>query len=106
VRILFCSSYYGEQQAETAKTLIQALKQRNNVVETAFGKDSSDSVLFAQTYIDAASSQEDNKNQQTIMAQLRWLPSRTDYEDIIHYWADHILTREMIEQRIASYVTT
>lgn len=106
MRILFCSSYYGEQQAETAKTLIQALKQRNYAIENIFGKDSSDSVLFAQTYIDAVNPQQSSKQAADIFAQLRWLPSRTDYEDIIHYWAEHVLTRDIIEQRIVAYGTT
>lgn len=101
IRILFCASYYGEQYEDTAKTLVQALKHRANTVETVFGTDSSDSVLFAQTYIDAIDFEQKVAERKEIMAQLRWLPSKADYEEIITYWAEHIITRDIIEQRIA-----
>lgn len=103
MRILFCCSYYNERFAETAKSLIQGFKQRTSAVENSFGPNTSESVLFAQTYIDAVTPQVDEKQREKVMSQLRWLPSRTDYEDTIHYWADNVLTREFIENKIAAY---
>ncbi len=99
IRILFCSSRMGEEYEETSKGLIQAFKMRAATIETVFGPDCSDSALFAQTFIDAADPK--NKSYAQLFTQLRWLPNRNDYEDVISYWSEKVLTRKIIEQGIA-----
>ncbi|MFI4954809.1 MAG: type IVB secretion system protein IcmJDotN [Gammaproteobacteria bacterium] len=100
MRVLFCCTHFGEEYAETAKTLVQALKLRSQTIENVFGADCSDSVLFAQTFIDAVDQTKKDSITQNILPQLRWYPNRGDYEEVISYWAEQVLTREQIEQRL------
>ena len=80
---------------------MQAFKLRAATIESVFGSEASDSLLFAQTYIDAADSKT-KIEQAKLFSELRWLPTRVEYEDIISYWTQSVLTREIIEQGIAN----
>lgn len=99
-RVLFCCAYFGEEYAETAKTLIQALKLRAQPVDNVFGEECSDSVLFAQTFIDAIDPKQKDSISKSILPQLRWFPNRTDYEEVVSYWATQVFTRDQIEERL------
>jgi intracellular multiplication protein IcmJ len=101
VRVLLCSTHFGEEFSETAKTLLQALKLRTQTLENVFGSDCSDSLLFSQTFIDAVDQNKKDSIAKDILPRLRWLPNRGDYEDIISYWAEQILTRDQIEERLS-----
>jgi intracellular multiplication protein IcmJ len=101
VRVLFCSSHLNDDHEEISKGVYQAFKMRASTVENVFGSDCSDTVLFAQTFVDAA--ELNNKAAYAkLFTQLRWLPNRSDYEDVISYWTKAVLTRKVIEQGIAT----
>jgi intracellular multiplication protein IcmJ len=97
MRVLFCSSHLGDSYEEISKGLIQAFKLRASSIDNVFGSESSDSVLFAQTFVDASDPSK-KEAYAKLLAQLRWLPNRNDYEDVISYWTKAVLTRDVITQ--------
>jgi len=101
VRVLLCASTMRADYADIAKALFQAFRKRSNVIEEVFGKDASDSLVFAQSLIDINS--ETKKQQNKAMTALRLLPARGYYNRQIEYWANSIITPKKIETAMQVY---
>lgn len=98
VRVLFCASSMPRDISDLAKSLYQALRKRASVVEEVFGKDASDSLIFAQSLIDI--NPEAKKNQQKALAALRLLPAKSYYNRQIEYWSESVITPAHISAAI------
>jgi intracellular multiplication protein IcmJ len=101
VRILFCASTMKREVSDLAKSLYQAFRKRTSVVEEVFGKDASDSLIFAQSLIDI--NPESQKQQQKALTSLRLLPAKSYYNKQIDYWTNSVITPEKIEAAMQHY---
>jgi intracellular multiplication protein IcmJ len=84
IRVIFVDSAQQGDLAEQVQALYRALRSRAAPVEEIFGQRASDANVFAQLSFDTEITQ--NANYHMVMQQLRLLPSRNTYQQLIPAW--------------------
>lgn len=83
--VLFCAMVNATDYREQAQVIYRDLKLRSQIVEKRLGQGMSDPAKFAQSVIEG--NIEDEEKIQTLLKDLRLLPSVTKFSEQIETWA-------------------